>query len=96
MKIRKLYDPVTLAVRAAKEANAKEAKKSKKPAVRHFTWAHNVDGCLQNGSFVRQYPSGVIVQYMNGDNMGPIDAVPDGMTEVGFSKAINLMPSCCK
>lgn len=72
-----------------------KAKKTK-PKPRYFTWAHNVNRALENGSFVRQYPDGVCVQYMNGDNMGLIDAVPEAMTEVDAELWADLVPDCCK
>jgi hypothetical protein len=71
-----------------------KAKIKQKPKC--FTWAHNVKMCLENGSFCRVWPDGRIAQFMNGDYMGNIDAVPDKMTEVPFDLAENLLPDCCK
>lgn len=59
----------------------------------YHTWGHNVDGCLRNGSFVRTR-AGKHVQYMNGDNMGVIDAIPSGMIVVDTDKAERLVPDC--
>jgi hypothetical protein len=70
--------------------------KKTKPAVRYYTHAHNVEGCLQNGSFVRQHSDGRLAQYMNGDFMGAIDAIPKTMTEVPADLANELLPRCCK
>lgn len=64
--------------------------------VKYYTHAHNIDACLQNGSFVRQYANGRLVQYMNGDFMGDIDKVPATMTEVDAAKAAKLLPKCCR
>lgn len=64
--------------------------------IRYYTHAHNIEGCLRNGSFVRKLPSGVFVQYMNGDHMGTVDAVPKGMIEVPREKALKLLPECCR
>lgn len=66
------------------------------PTSRYYTWAHNIDGCLRNGSYVRRDPSGRIVQYMNGDFMGDIPAVPAGMEAVAQDYAKRLLPKCCK
>lgn len=74
-----------------------KAKTKRKTAeLRYYTHAHNIEGCLRNGSFVRQYPDGVLVQYMNGDNMGIIGEVPKTMKEVPVDLALELMPDCCK
>lgn len=73
-------------------------------AVRYYTWRHNIDDCLRNGSFVKVYQNASltkirdnthIVQYMNGDYMGAIDKVPDNMIEVDADKAKELLPKCC-
>ena len=64
--------------------------------VKYYTHAHNVEGCLQNGSFCRVYPTGRIVQYMNGDCMGEIPKIPKTMTEVDTKLALDLLPKCCK
>lgn len=69
---------------------------AKKTKSKYFTWAHNVKGCLENGSYVRKDGDGKCVQYMNGDYMGEIDAVPAGMIEVPTDYAKNLLPTCCK
>jgi hypothetical protein len=63
---------------------------------KYFTHGHNVDACLANGSFVREYPNGERVQYMNGDYMGVVNAVPKGMVEVPAATALELIPKCCK
>ena len=65
-----------------------------KPVV-YFTWKHNVEGCLGNGSYVRKDSDGVIVQYMNGDYMGEITKVPAGMVEVSTKEAKDMLPKCC-
>jgi len=70
--------------------------KTDKKAVRYFTHAHNIDGCLENGSYVRQDKDGTLVQYMNGDFMGVIDTIPKTMTEVDAGHAKSLLPKCCK
>jgi hypothetical protein len=61
----------------------------------YYTWAHNIDGCLRNGSFVRgEGPR--FTQYMNGDYMGTIEKIPDGMSPVSAAHARNLIPACCR
>lgn len=62
---------------------------------RYFTHSHNIDGCLRNGSYCRQ-EGDTIHQYMNGDYMGTIAAVPFSMMEVSAEKAKKLLPKCCK
>lgn len=62
----------------------------------YFTWAHNIEGCLRNGSFVAQRTKNRLVQYMNGDYMGTLEAVPKGMIEVDAALAKRLLPNCCK
>jgi hypothetical protein len=91
---KKLYDPVTEAVNAAKAANKKAKRKTEER--RYFTHAHNIEMCLQNGSYVAKRPDGSLVQYMNGDYMGEIDTVPETMTEVPAALAKKLLPDCCK
>jgi hypothetical protein len=61
----------------------------------YYTWAHNIDGCLSNGSFVRKSTCG-LGQFMNGDFMGFIPAVPEGMTQVSTEHAEKLIPKCCQ
>ena len=61
----------------------------------YFTWSHNVEGCLENGSFVRRSKYG-LGQFMNGDFMGFIEAVPEGMVEVDRDLARCLIPECCR
>lgn len=67
--------------------------------MKYYTWSHNIDGCLRNGSFVRtavkECSEGKYVQYMNGDFMGYIQEVPEGMVEVDHDKAIKLLPKVC-
>lgn len=63
-------------------------------AVEYYTWAHNVDMALENGSFVRKSKNG-LGQFMNGDFMGFIDEVPKGMARVPTDKAVRLIPKCC-
>ncbi len=60
----------------------------------YFTWEHNVDECLRNGSFVRKGPHG-LAQYMNGDFIEIVSAVPFGMTRVDTTQAEKLIPACC-
>lgn len=67
-----------------------------KPLVQYYTHAHNVDGCLENGSFVRKRKDGKLVRYMNGDFISFIEKVPEGMIEVPVKKAVELLPECCK
>ncbi len=69
----------------------KSAQKAK-----YFTHGHNVEACLANGSFVREYPGGERVQYMNGDCMGVVNVVPKGMIEVPVATALELIPKCCR
>lgn len=61
----------------------------------YYTWAHNIDGCLGNGSFVRHSRFG-LGQFMNGDFMGFIEEVPEGMTEVDELYAKTKIPECCR
>jgi hypothetical protein len=61
----------------------------------YYTWAHNVEGCLENGSFVRRSKFG-LGQFTNGDFMGFLEAVPEGMVEVDRSLARCLIPECCR
>ena len=61
----------------------------------YFTWSHNVEGCLENGSFVRRSKYG-LGQFMNGDFMGFIEDVPEGMVEVDRNLARCLIPECCR
>jgi hypothetical protein len=61
----------------------------------YWTWEHNIEGCLRNGSFVRKSRHG-LGQFMNGDFMGFIDAVPEGMCSVDTVKAFRLIPTCCR
>ncbi len=63
--------------------------------MKYFTHAHNIEGCLQNGSFVRKDKDGTLSQYVNGDYMGTINKVPNGMTEVATDFAVRLIPKCC-
>lgn len=51
---------------------------------------------LQNGSFVRTRLDGeTLAQWMNGDCMGIIQAVPKGFKEVSQEHAEKLIPRCC-
>lgn len=65
----------------------------------YYTWSHNIEGCLRNGSYVvkREYEDGTshFGQYMNGDYMNRLPAVPDGMVEVDAKLAKKLLPKCC-
>ncbi len=70
------------------------AKKTAKTA-RYFTYAHNIEGGLENGSFVREDPDGTKAHFMNGDYMGDVTAVPATMTEVPAARARELLPKCC-
>lgn len=73
------------------------ATKSKKAAgVQFYTWGHNVEGCLRNGSFVKRHADGALVQYMNGDMMGILPEVPVKMVEVSAALAADLLPQCCR
>jgi hypothetical protein len=81
--------------------SARKAEDEKKLADTYFTHGHNIEGCLRNGSFVvlrsqtaagRQ---GKYAQYMNGDFMGHVEAVPTGMVEVAGGLALRLLPKCC-
>lgn len=63
---------------------------------RYFTWEHNIEGCLQNGSYVVERSDGTIYQYMNGDCMGDIEVVPAGMTMVEAHFAVGLLPKVCR
>lgn len=66
-----------------------------KKTSRYYTWSHNVEGCLRNGSYCR-VDGERVVQYMNGDYMGEVKAVPAGMSEVPTDQAKRLLPKCCK
>ena len=61
----------------------------------YYTFAHNIEGCLENGSFVRRSKYG-LGQFMNGDFTGFIEAVPEGMVEVDRDLARRLIPDCCR
>ena len=61
----------------------------------YYTWSHNVEGCLENGSFVRRSKYG-LGQFNNGDFLGFIEAVPEGMVEVDRDLARCLIPECCR
>jgi len=55
---------------------------------------------LQNGSFVRTRLDGghacqTMAQWMNGDCMGIIEAMPKGFKEVSQEHAEKLIPRCC-
>jgi hypothetical protein len=69
--------------------------KPAKPKPRYFTWAHNVEGALRNGSFVRVWPDGRACQFMNGDYMGKVEKIPQRMAEVKYDVALSLIPACC-
>lgn len=69
---------------------AKPKKKS-----RYYTYSHDINGCLNNGSYYRQ-DGKRIVQYMNGDYMGDVSFVPGTMTEVDAVRAKSLLPKGCK
>jgi len=60
----------------------------------YYTWEHNIDGALENGSFVRLGKHG-LAQYMNGDFMGFVDAVPEGMARVDTTHAERIIPKVC-
>jgi len=60
----------------------------------YFTWTHNIDECLRNGSFVRKGAHG-LSQYMNGDFTQILTTVPIGMTRVDTATAEKLIPACC-
>lgn len=63
--------------------------------VQYYTWTHNIEGCLRNGSFVRNSKYG-LAQYMNGDFMGFIENVPEGMSNINPEEAKNFIPECCR
>lgn len=75
-------------------AKGKVAKTAKN--ARYYTYAHNVVGGLENGSFVREYADGERVHYMNGDFMGAVEEVPANMKEVPTDLALSLLPTVCK
>lgn len=68
----------------------------KKQKPRYYTYAHNVEDALRNGSFCRVYADGRIAQYMNGDYLGDINKIPASMKEVPEDLALELLPKCCK
>jgi hypothetical protein len=74
-------------------------KKGKRTILRYWANPGGDDG-LRNGSFVReiQWEDGDITlsQFMNGDYMGWIKAVPEGFTEVSIEQAQGLISDCCK
>ena len=51
------------------------------------------EGCLENGSFVRRSKYG-LGQFMNGDFMGFIEDVPEGMVDRDLAR--RLIPECCR
>jgi len=61
----------------------------------YFACAHNVEGCLENGSFVRRSKYG-LGQFTCGDFTGFIEDVPEGMVEVDRDLARSLIPECCR
>ncbi len=61
----------------------------------YYPWRHNVEGCLENGSFVRRSKYG-LGQFTCGDFVGFIEAVPEGMVEVDRDLARSLIPECCR
>jgi hypothetical protein len=61
----------------------------------YFAYAHNIEGCLENGSFVRRSKYG-LGQFTNGDFMGFIEDVPEGMVEVDRDLARCHIPECCR
>ena len=84
-----------------KNQNRKSSQKTqstyglRKAQIRRY-WANpGGDFGLRNGSFVRESKYG-LAQYMNGDFMGIIPAVPKGFTEVDTVHAEKLIPGCCK
>lgn len=74
------------AVRAAKAARKAE---------RYFSHTHNMEGGLRNGSFTVIRKNGDIWQYMNGDNMGKVAAVPASQSEIDTATALRYLPPCC-
>lgn len=77
------------------------------PADTYFTWAHNIEGCLPNGSFVvhrirtakeldEEEGDEWYASFINGDYMGRLEGPPDGMVAVDSALAWRLIPSCCK
>lgn len=74
-------------------------RKKKQAAIKkraYYTHANNINGCLRNGSFIRRYDDGKMVQYMNGDCMGLIESLPKNMKFVATDYAESLIPDCCK
>jgi hypothetical protein len=57
----------------------------------HF---HSIDA-LKNGSFVRTSKHGV-AQYMNGDYLGMIAKVPDGLQVMDAKEAKQHLPKVCR
>ena len=57
-------------------------------------WALHDCG-LRNGSFVRSRDGITMAQWMNGDFMGTIEALPNGFKEVPSDHAEKLIPAVC-
>jgi hypothetical protein len=63
--------------------------------MKYWTYGHDIEGCLRNGSFCREYGK-AIIQYINGDCMGEIKKLPKKMVEVPEEVAKEFIPKCCK
>ena len=59
----------------------------------YYAWAHNIESCLENGSFVRRSKYG-LAQFTCGNFMGFIEDVPEGMVEVDRDLARRLTDPC--
>ena len=68
--------------------------KTKTPT-QYYARAPHPEEALRNGSFLRRTAGG-LAMYMNGDYLGDIDNVPEGLTEVPRTYAESLLPACCK
>lgn len=73
------------------DETSKPTRQTSKSEVNYYTWGHNVNGALENGSYVREQ-NGKLAQYMNGDFMGYISSIPEEMTKVDKALALRLIP----
>jgi len=85
---------------AKKDVTSKDPRKPAivaAPKVRYWTYAHNVEDALRNGSFLRQVRGKDVVRYMNGDFMGEFmgDIPASKYAEVTETVAKSLIPKCC-
>ena len=72
----------------------KTTKKAKK-FPQYYARAPHPEEALRNGSFLRRTAGG-LAMYMNGDYLGDVDSVPEGLDEIPRDYAEAFLPSCCK